>query len=75
MRLQCVKASDWGITYIGDHDFRMILSHFFVWDFPILHWFDEDDFLEGIAYKTSEITSPLTLNAVLAWGAVRTIAW
>lgn len=69
-RLDNVKASDWGISFVSDNDFRLILTAYFAWDYPSWGVFDVDDFCDALQGKPSELSSKLLVMAVFALAAV-----
>lgn len=69
-RLDRVKPADWGITFLSDDQFKLIITAYLAWDHPFWAFFDADDFCEALVGKPSELSSRLLVLAVLAYASV-----
>lgn len=70
-RLNGARAADWGASFLTDHEFRMILTAYFVWDHQGWAVFDIDDFCGALTGASSELSSRLLVMAVVTHAAVR----
>lgn len=70
-RLNEASAAKWGASFLTDHEFRMLLTAYFVWDHQGWAVFDSDDFCGALTGASSELSSRLLVLAVLTQAAVR----
>jgi hypothetical protein len=69
-RLDRIKPADWGIMFLSEDQFKLIVTAYLAWDHPFWAFFDADDFCEALAGKPSELSSQLLVVAVLAYASV-----
>lgn len=71
--LQGIDLTRWTDVVKDPELLAHLVSIYFAWEGPVLHWFDKDAFMEGLIHGTVEYCQPMLFSIIAAIGSVSII--